>query len=905
MLQVRLSLPEFSSGINFSDSVVMEMADGITLSKTVNSENESISFTVPLTDPKIIYVTYLRWWECWDTVTNTRLNYGPIKDISGTGGQPKQVTGPGRSAALNEFYKSVQTFYYPIDLFFDDLRFENIAIEPRTSTIINKATNSEYYGLSLRSKDYAIDEQTGYIAIGRDTPVQGPIRSDVFWSGVGRADHLIVNLGDKYKISKARVLMPWWGGATINTNRSYDWNYSYSDDNSSYSTIYTSPVPNTSNAGPASNGYTLNFGEDGFEKAIVVSGGAAIEAQYWKLGITNTHAWYGNIFEGTRSDEWNWECGQSDVLLGDHRESPTISGGIIPKTELAPSSDCHASAVEIGLFRKIIGRDNIPNLAYHQIQNDSRQITYYHVPQASEMISAGGKKFEPGSFFRKVTFNVGGTTTIKDEFNIELYSGGSGTLNCPAFTRLLLFSNSSAQVLEADTWPSLVDAFSYGGSYSYTTVDRDYAILHFRGVSLKWFATIPEGVTAGQVSLELRSKDSGGVWGGWSTLEASLTLPVGVSAEKVYEITYESGLLLDNTIYEFRITNLNGGYVSIDAFAGYWSASFTDYNQDDARFHIRVPKEAIQEWGQRFSFGSIHKYEDGGAFTKGGFTFTGDRVIVYSRKGPNYGIIKIALLYGGIVPIPGGLADGSIEIDLNHSHQIAQAIVFDSNDYFKEPSNALPWGTYQVGVYKPDDDDPMWLDGIGVHETSGLSVKFLNTTHLEILKNTAEALLLEWDITEDGILVSPRLGTDTDVIFAEGHGTTIDIEYAEDASQIATMLISSGADIEGLPLYTIVENKTSRALFKRTIQRLHDFRNIGDYFTLIGASRTELLKRRTPQKRININFVGTLPISLGDSVIAKKTDLELRVRVITISRNQSFDSGTTYSLECIEWPQIS
>jgi hypothetical protein len=527
------------------------------------------------------------------------------------------------------------------------------------------------------------------------------------------------------------------------------------------------------------------------------------------------------------------------------------------------------------------------------------------------MISAGGgKKFEPGTFFRNVTFTAS-DTTAKDEYNTTLYEGGSTDLKCPAYTRLLLFSDSSAQVTEVDAWIGVSNAFSYGGSYSYTNVANDYAILHFRGVSLKWFATIPEGEMAGQVSIELRSKDSDGVWSGWTTL-GELTLPTGVSAEKVFEITYESGLLEDETIYELKITNLNGGYVSIDAFAGYWSGSFTEINQDDSRFRMQLPSEATQLYHQIYSYGSIYRFKDDEYRTKLGFHFVGDRIVVYSKKGINYGTVKLALWTMfplTNIPIPGGNADGTLDVDLDSDFYVPQAVILDTNEVFKDPYDALPWGHYMLGVYNPieeDEDFPIWIDGVGVHETSGLSVKFVNSSHLEILKNTTEALQLEWDITENGLLVTPRIGTDTEVIFAEGRGTTIDIEDVEDASQIATMLISSGADIDGLPLSAVVENKKTRELFGRTIQRLHDFRNVGDYFTLIGAARTELLKRKEPQKRITVTYApGPLPIELGDSFIVKKSDLMARVRATRISRSQSSGSGTSYTVECITWPQIS
>jgi hypothetical protein len=912
MLQIRLSKPDFSSGINFSDPVVMQWADDVALAKTINSDTENISFSIPLTDPKITYITqsgYLRWWECWDTETNTRLNYGPITDISGTGGEPKKVTGPGRSAALAEFYKSVQTFYYPINQFFDDLRYENIAGEPRTSTIINKATDSEYYGLSLRTKDYTIDEQTGFISVGRDTPDQGTIKSDVFWAGTGRSDYLTVNLGDKYTISKAKILLPWWSGPTIYNTRTYDWSWQYSNDNSGFTTTYASPVGpayNTYSMDPSVGGVPIYFGETGFEPKQIVLSGAPIEAQYWKLDISNTHAWYGTALEGTQADGWDWECGESNVLMGESVPSPTISGGIIPKTDLNPSSDCYASAVELEIDRKIISRDNIPNLTYHQIQDDSKQITFYHVPDASEMISAGSsKKFEPGGFFRRITWT--GSGTVKDEYNTVIYSGAGKAIDCPAYSRLVLFSDGSAQVTQADCWISVVDAFSFGGSYSYTTIDRDYAILHFRGVSLKWYATVPEGKTAGQASIELRSKGEDGSWGGWAALD-TITLPVGISGEKVYEITYESGLLSDETVYELKITNLNGGFVSIDAFAGYWSATFEEINQDDSRFRMQLPSEALTKYNSIYSFGSAYEFAKGGHLAKMGFHFTGDRVVVYSKKGINYGPIQIAMwnTTGDLLatyPIPGGDADGSLTVDLNSDFYVPQAVIFDSNDYFTDPG--LPWAHHWLAIYKPEDDDPVWVDGIGVHQTSGLSVTFTNTTNLDILKNTCQALQLEWDITENGLLIAPRLGTDTDEIIAEGSGCTISIEDDEDSSQIATMLVSTGADIDGLPLSVVVENKKSRAMFGRTIQRLYDFRDIGSYFTLIGASRTELLKRRQPIKKITINYAPNRPkVNLGDSFIAKKADLEVRVRVNTITRNQSSSAGTTYVLECTEWPPI-
>lgn len=917
-LQVRLSLPDFKSGISFTDPIILEYAENITLSKTVNSEQESISFSVPPNDTKLAsgVINYVRWWECWDTATNQRLNYGPIDQITYISGEATQVTGPGRSAVLRDFYKSMQTFYTPINQLIDDLRFENIAGEPRTSTIINKETTSDYYGLSLRSKDNAIDEQTGFIAIGRDTPSRGTIKTDQFWSGVDRADYLTVDLGEKYTISKARILLPWWGGPTINNNRAYDWTWNYSNDNSAFTNVYSTPAPNH-HPTPPPDGTTIYYGESGYEvDQITVSGQAAIEAQYWKLNISNTHAWYGNAFTGTTSDEWTWECAESNVFQGNTKDSPTISGGVINTTELTPASDCHASAVELSIYRKIIGRDTIPNLAYHQIEDSSRQITFFHAPEAGEMI-AGGKKFEPGTYFRNVTL-TGSSVDVKDEYNTLLYSGVTGALKLPAYTRYLTFS-AATQVSTVDAWKGVVDALSYGGRYSYTTLANDYAVLQFRGVSIKWFATVPTGSTAAHVMIRLRSKsDSTGDWTSWNTLEADYVLPTGIAGEKVWEITYESGTLLDNTTYELRIDNLNnGGYCSIDAFAGYWSATYNEVNEDDARVKQYVPTDAKQEFDYTEQLGSAYKYTSG-AFTKAGLHFTGDRVIVYSRKGSGYGTIKLGLYKisqtstSGIVAmhIPGGNADGTLDVNLNHSTTIPQAVILDTNDYstwLGGSNTGLPFDNYVIGIYRDTTQGaaPVYLDGIGVHETSGLSVKFVQTNHQDILKSTAEALQLEWDVTESGIKVLPRLGTDTNIIFAEGLGTTIKIEDVEDVSKVATMLLASGADIDGLPLSTVVEDKKTRGIMGRTIQRLYDsLRNTADYFTLVGASRTELMRRRAPEKRISITTTNLQGTTYGDSVIATKPEYTHRVRIMTISRTQSSSGGTQYDLECIEWPLI-
>ena len=114
------------------------------------------------------------------------------------------------------------------------------------------------------------------------------------------------------------------------------------------------------------------------------------------------------------------------------------------------------------------------------------------------------------------------------------------------------------------------------------------------------------------------------------------------------------------------------------------------------------------------------------------------------------------------------------------------------------------------------------------------------------------------------------------------------------------------SDIEGLPLYTVVEDKESKELLGRTIQRPYDeYRSVADYFTLIGASRTELRKRRQPERRITVITTSSQGLIPGDTFIVKTPELEERVRAITISRSQNSGSGTDYTMECTLWDTIA
>jgi hypothetical protein len=328
--------------------------------------------------------------------------------------------------------------------------------------------------------------------------------------------------------------------------------------------------------------------------------------------------------------------------------------------------------------------------------------------------------------------------------------------------------------------------------------------------------------------------------------------------------------------------------------------------------------------------------------------FTGDRVILLSAKGRHHGKAKIVMLDGNSsiydpgtsnhIFIPGGdPSNGTLTIDLDtgkRGNEIPQYVLFDSNDYF---TSGLPWGRYHIGLYYLKEDsrtytsptadvefdsfvarckdctpssgtnitveEPIFLDSILVHEAVGLSVSFDNETHLDMIKNVAEAIQVEWKCDADGLLITPRLGTDTDIMLREGENTLVNWGIVNDVSQVASILLSNGADIDGLPLFTITENKKTRARLGRTIMRQQDFREIGDYFQLVGLSRTELEKRAYPPKRVTVTHVGKLGLRKGDSFIlwTKKTG-SIRLRIVHLEWDES--SGRVYNMECVVWPQI-
>jgi hypothetical protein len=122
---------------------------------------------------------------------------------------------------------------------------------------------------------------------------------------------------------------------------------------------------------------------------------------------------------------------------------------------------------------------------------------------------------------------------------------------------------------------------------------------------------------------------------------------------------------------------------------------------------------------------------------------------------------------------------------------------------------------------------------------------------------------------------------------------------------MATMLITNGADIDGLPLSAAVSSRRNKAVLGRTVMRTQDFRNLSEYTQLIGLSRTELVKRRYPEKRISVTHIGNFNLDEGDSfILYTRKEGSMRVRIITKEQSED-NSGLVNKLECIRWPLIT
>lgn len=556
---------------------------------------------------------------------------------------------------------------------------------------------------------------------------------------------------------------------------------------------------------------------------------------------------------------------------------------------------------------------------------------------------------------------------IVDDFNSLIYrsnntSGSNIDISIPRYARSITMKGSATAVVNnIDAWLSKIDPLSWGSQYTYSSTAGDYLTIGFRGASFTWWATIPSTETGATVLVKIRERDDDtGNWSAWTTLESGLVLPNNITSEVVYDIPYAT-TLISNKSYEVYIENLDGGYVSADSFGGWWTGSMISYNDDSDRFIMRFPDQWKQIYDNRFSNGSMFKTNRINNNLSIGFQ--GDRVQIYSAKGRNHGNLTISMFSYGIalseydteddnrVFIPGGNPTvGYLTIDLDtgkKGHEIPGVLIFDSDDYtgwkvgIGGPTmDTLPWRAYNVTIaiatgtdetYMADatveDSDQfvarcsdctpeadgdteidkfIYLDGIEVHERATMSAHWKLEKNLDVLQSISEAFEFEWDVGEQGLTVSPRVGIDTDIILKEGYNTVISSEIIKDGSKMATQLFSSGADIDGLPLFSIVENRVNKEIMGRTVQQIQDYRAVADYFTLIGVSRAELVRRREPEYRINVSHIGyEYGLNSGDSFIAKKQTLDpMRVRINSLIINQSKSSGITYNMECIKWPPI-
>jgi hypothetical protein len=999
MLQVRIA--DFDG----SNPVILEQAKNRSYSKSVNSSDEGISFDIAKNAPKADVLNpdtdgYKRRWEVWETNNNTRLNYGPITSIVEAGTDWK-VVGAGRSALLADFRKTQKTFYAPIESVVNNIRYENYAAEPRTTTIVSGTEpfttadnrtfgaaviiDEKYHGLSKNTKDNAIDDDTGLFRPGDIERPNSFYTTDSFWSGMSRSDTHIVDLGDDYPVSRVDLILPAWGGGQRLWNRSYDFELAYAIRDRGgtrvqgrsfgpFHVFYTSDTPNMFTGGISLYVGLVNGTVVASESVIPNS--SPVTMRFVRTRITSVHAWAGTHFDDDPSvDGWASQC-DPDYVPG---SIPGLTAKIqveeINTRTLEAANDCHASIKEIAIQGEIIGLDRIVPVGLQRIDNNNFQITYTHSPTADETVDtdAGFRKFEPGGFFRKVSFSWTGANTaytkfydtdctncfpsgfnfgIMDDNNSLVYAtdstSGFVARTFGAYTSHILMKGAAdASVTSVDSWPAQTDPLSYGGSYSYTTVTGDHAVIHFKGASFKWYATVPDDETGANVTVSIRHKDTSGTWTAYTTL-STFTIPDNISAQAVYEITYESGILDADTVYEIKITNNDGGYCSIDSIEGFWAASLVHYNEDSSRIIVSRPEAFKQIYDKRFSGGSMYKVISS---AWAGFEFEGDRVILVSAKGHNHGKASIIIFDRSLgtiydpgvsnhVFIPGGDPDdGSLTIDLDtgkRGNEIPQYILFDSNQYF--PSG-LEWKKYAIYIFLlransetyavstidnefdsfvPRCKDcvadtsptvnvtkPIFLDGIYAHEVIGLSVAFEQEAHLEMLKSTAEALQVEWNITEAGIRLEPRVGTDTEIYLREGQNTLVEWEIVNDISQMATILISHGADIDGLPLYAITEDKNTRTRLGRTVMRDVDFRNIADYQQLIGISRGELKRRSYPQKRITVTHIASdLALNEGDSFLLWTRKMgAIRVRIMRMEISET--AGRIYNLECITWPQIT
>lgn len=994
-----------------SNPIVLEKADNLSYNKTLNSANESLSFDYPTGDSKSQYIDNTKLWELWDTISNERLNRGPIYQVDDADSGVLKISGPGRSGLVSEHIQAeLVAFYNAPSTLFRNMTMENVAAGPAVKTFvwdgksgtkskffpadiigtINEEQYNQYHGLSKQTKDNAIDDNDGYLLPGVEKPSNTYSTTDSYWAGTDKKDSLIIDLGDTFNIHKVYLGFPWWGGNQRINDRGYPFRLYYSTHLGDFDDLNpASWVLAISDSGgkvitQARAGWSIYFEAGSNYGKNLYTGFELPEVRYFRVVITDVKAWYGTIFDSVGPvNLWDWQCNPDTTNTRDGAPGAMVGKKINDRT-IEPPNDCYASIVEFGAYTKIVEVDEITDVIKQRIRSDNKQIKYAHTCDPSETYTGDNyRKFEPGNFFRHVHVNFSGANSsytkffdkdctncyspfnfaILDDYNTMIYrsssSSGDTGVDVPRYARALIMKGASnATITSMDAWPGKIDPLSWGGQYSYNTTATDSAAVVFRGRSFIWWATIPQGETGATVSIQYRTRnDNTGNWSGFTTLEAAFQLPSDVTSEVVYEVPYDE--VFTGGSYEIYIVNLDGGYMSVDSFGGWWAGSLVEYNDDAENFFLAIPDEWKQIYDNRFSSGSMYKTNKEG--NRYNFGFSGDRVQLYSAKGRNHGKITISMSHHDSSPpefdpvdqsrvfIPGGdTGDGTLTIDLGtgkKGHEVPGALIFDTGlltgwkfGAGGSSMDSLPWGQYGVQfalsfpetyladptiedsdqfVSRCSDCNPetdgteeinkyIFVDTIARHETAGMSGSWKLQTHTDIIASIAEALELEWDIGEHGLLVLPRLGADTDVILLEGNNTVISSEIIKDGQKMATQLYSSGADIDGLPLFTIVEDRKNRRALGRTIQKIQDYRDLADYFTLVGVSRAELIRRREPEHRISVTHIGyKYGLVVGDSVLVKKRVQDaIRTRINTLTILQSKSNGITYQIEGEKWPTI-
>jgi hypothetical protein len=496
---------------------------------------------------------------------------------------------------------------------------------------------------------------------------------------------------------------------------------------------------------------------------------------------------------------------------------------------------------------------------------------------------------------------------------------------------LLMKGSTDAYITECDAWYSTMDPFSWGSSYSWTETPGSTANIKVRGQSFRWYATVPEGKGGGQARIDVYNNVN------TQHLSKIIDIPEGLSADVLFEIPYESGIMKAGTTYDITITSLSG-FVSIDSLEGFWGGSLVDYNEDSRRIVFSSTDTLVQVYDGRYSYGSIYKWNDINTYAT--FDFRGDRVMVLSALGPNFGKMRIQLLRDNgqynsnpDVVLLDGLAT-LITIDLDNGKrggEVSKYIAFDSRDHA-----TLEWGSYRLvisidpsnGDYGATLDDLnkssfpdrchncsgdtsatttiakyVYLDSILCQEEIALSANFQNQNHFDILTSMTEAVQVESSVTEEGVNFLPRVGRDTDIILREGQNTVVGWSIVNDLSGMATILYSNGGDIDGMPQFTITQDKKNKVILGRDVVRQQDFKDISSYLQLIGMSRTELKHRRLPDKRVSVSHVAKdLDLEAGDSfTLYSKKMGPVRLRINNISIKESASAGRVYDLSCVRW----